>query len=116
MAGYKSTEESYLHTHGFCSYPSCRNRKIKKGNPIVIWDSVDFDKATVEDCLSPMGKLAVIANPTDWVEKYGHYGFNMELHPECAAEWGMHLIQNALEADPNVGRTLSGRNTNAIRK
>lgn len=116
MAGYKSTEEVFMRFSGFCSYPSCKKRKINKNDPIVIWDSVDFPKEEVENRLSPLGKLAVIANPSDWIEKFEHYGFNIELHPECAAEWGMHLIQNALAANPEIGRTLTKRGKNAIRK
>lgn len=116
MSGYKNGEEAHTDYYGFCSYPSCKHRKIAKGGPVVLWRTVEFAKEEVEDTLSPMGKLAVIANPSQWIEKFHNYGFNMSLHPECAAEWGMHLIQNALEADPNVGRTLSGRNTNAVRE
>lgn len=116
MAGYASTEEAYMGTNGYCSYPSCKNHRINKGDPVVIWDNVDFPKEEVENRLSPMGKLAVIANPSEWIEKIGCYGFNMELHPECAAEWGMHLIENALAADPNIGRALTKRGKHAIRE
>lgn len=116
MAGYTSGKEAYMHTNGFCAYPSCKHGKIDKDGPVVIWDNVKFHKTEVEERLSPMSKLAVVANPSEWLEKYGHYSFNMELHPECAAEWGMHLIQNALAADPNVGRILTKRGKNAIRE
>ena len=75
MSGYTSTEESYMAVNGHCAYPSCRKRRINKGDPIVIWDNVEFSKEEVEDRLSPMGKLAVIANPSEWIEKFNSYGF-----------------------------------------
>jgi hypothetical protein len=47
-----------------------------------------------------------IANPGKYVEKFGDYALNIELHPECAAEWAMHLIRDALNADGNVGTKM----------
>ena len=70
------------------------------------WHGVSFTPEQVADELSPMAKLAAVANPSDFVEKFGHYGFNMELHAECAAEWGMHLIRDAMNADFKVGNKL----------
>jgi len=52
--------------------------------------------------LSPQAKLMAVANPSDYVEKFGHYSINIELHPECAAEWAMHLTRDAFEADGGV--------------
>jgi hypothetical protein len=73
---------------------------------MVQWGYVCFTAAQVADRLSPMAKLVVVANPTSLAKEYGSYTLNVELHPECAAEWGMHLIQDALIADPSVGRKL----------
>lgn len=91
-----------------CSYPSCRNKVIRYGEAFVSWDGVAFSRHDVERHLSPMAKLDSIANPSDYVKKYDQYTFNFYLHPECAAEWGMHLIANALEADGKVGNILRG--------
>lgn len=116
MSGYKSSLEVPMKFNGFCSYPSCRHKKIEKDKPFVSWHGVNFPIEEVNDDLSSMAKLAAIANPSEWVEKFGYYGFNMELHPECAAEWGMHLIQNAIAADSEIGRIFSKRDKNAICK
>ena len=43
-----------------------------------------------------------VANPGKLLEKFGHYSINIELHPECAAEWAMHLTRDAFEADGGV--------------
>lgn len=108
MTAHANAEESLTKFYGVCAYPSCRNRKLFPDKPFVEWHHAVFSKQQVEDNLSAMSKLAVIANPTGYVEKYGEYGFNIQLHPECAAEWGMHLIKNAIEANRDVGSKLRG--------
>jgi hypothetical protein len=115
MASHTNAEESLTKFYGLCAYPSCPNRKMSEDEPFVEWHSAYFTKEQVEDNLSPMSKLAVIANPTDFVEKYGKYGFNIQLHPECAAEWGMHLIRDSIDANRDVGSKLRGTR-NALRK
>lgn len=115
MSGVKSSEDSMVRFYGFCSYPNCKHRKIATDEPLVEWHGVPFSTEQVEEWLSPIARLAAVSNPQEYVEKYGRYSFNMELHPECAAEWGMHLIQDALKADYNLGSKL--RDTrNAVRK
>lgn len=89
-----------------CSYPSCRKKAIKLGEAFVMWDGVSYSRYEVERHLPPMAKLDAVANPDKYVEQYDRYVFNFYLHPECAAEWGMHLIEDALKADSNVGRML----------
>ena len=42
-------------------------------------------------------------------KKYPSKPLDVYLHPECAAEWGMQLIKDALEANCKVGRRLSNR-------
>lgn len=106
MSGYKKADDSPVQPYGFCSYPSCKHRRIEKDKPFVAWRGVDFSPEQINADLSPMAKLAVIANPSEFVEKFGVYELNMELHAECAAEWGMHLIKDALVADPVIGNKL----------
>jgi hypothetical protein len=106
MSGHKSSNDSGVFFHGFCSYPNCEHKKIAKNAPFVEWHGVHFSPEQVSDELHPMAKLAVVANPSEWIEKFGFYSFNMELHPECAAEWGMHLIRDAMNANPKVGNKL----------
>lgn len=115
MSHYKNAEDSPIKFYGFCSYPNCNLKTITQHEPFVQWDGIKFKPEQVEDELSPIAKLAAVANPEKFVEKFGHYGFNIELHPECAAEWGMHLIQDALKANYNLGSRL--RDTrNAVQK
>jgi hypothetical protein len=47
-----------------------------------------------------------VAHPDKYVEKYGEYALNIELHPECAAEWAMHLIRDMFEADGAVAQKI----------
>jgi len=98
-----------------CVYPSCANRKIARDQDAVFWDGVHLSKAVFESSLSPMAKLAAIANPTDYVQKYDHYCTTLAMHSSCAAEWGMHLIKDALGSH-NVGTKLREERNNAIRK
>lgn len=101
----------------YCSYPSCRNKKIERFQDAVFWDGVDISKDNFESNLSPMAKLATVANPKTndkGREQHGYY-FNMAMHAECAAEWGMHLIKDALESH-NIGTKLREERNNAIRE
>ena len=98
-----------------CAYPNCKNRLIERHEDAVFWDGahIDLDEFNRVN-LSPMAKLAVAANPTDFVQKYGYYPVKIALHAACAAEWGMHLIKDALQSH-NVGNILR-KEQNAIRK
>lgn len=98
-----------------CVYPSCRNRAIRRDEDAVFWDGVNIARDEFESSLSSLGKLAVVANPSEYTEKYGHYYVTLAMHAECAAEWGMHLIKDALESH-NVGRKLRKEKQHAIRK
>jgi hypothetical protein len=102
----------------YCSYPSCRNRKITRDQDAVSWDIVHIAKDEFEFNLSPLAKLAVVANPkiTDRGEEWGDYFVTLFMHAECAAEWGMHLIKDALQSH-NVGTKLrKEKPQNAIRE
>ena len=82
------------------------------------WDIVHIAKDEFEFNLSPLAKLAVVANPkiTDRGEEWGDYFVTLFMHAECAAEWGMHLIKDALQSH-NVGTKLrKEKPQNAIRK
>ena len=120
MAG--ETEDVWDYSRGeheihYCSYPSCRNKKIERHQDAVFWDGVEIPEEDFKNNLSPMAKLAVVANP--WTDSKGverqDYYFNMAMHAECAAEWGMHLIKDALKSH-NVGTKLRQEKPNAIRK
>ena len=100
-----------------CAYPNCRNKKITRDQDAVCWDSVHLPNEEMEFNLSPLAKLAVAAHPktNNLGGEWGHYFIRMSLHAECAAEWGMHLIKDALQSH-NVGTKLRSENQNAIRK
>lgn len=109
--GYRGENEVYA-----CSYPSCRNRKINRSEDAVFWDGVHISRDSFENNLSPIAKLAAVANPTEYFEKYNKYYVTIGMHAECAAEWGMHLIKDALQSH-NVGAKLrKEKPQNAIRK
>lgn len=118
MASNLTADHSLSKVYGFCSYPSCciKNRRILKSEPFVEWGGITFTTEQVESQLTPIARLAASANPAEYVETFGDYAFNMELHPECAAEWGMHLIRDALNAKGEVGRKLRGTLKNAVQE
>lgn len=97
-----------------CAYPNCRSRRIGRDEHAVFWDGVHLNKDAFERNLSPIAKLAAIANPTDYFEKYNQYHVTIGMHAECAAEWGMHLIKDAM-GDYSIGNKLRGTR-NAIRE
>jgi hypothetical protein len=96
-----------------CMYPSCHNRKIERNQDAVFWNGVHIPKEEFEHNLSPIAKLAAVANPRE--EQFRHYFVTMSLHVECAAEWGMHLIKDGLQSH-NVGTKLRSERNDAIRK
>ena len=109
--GYRGENDTYE-----CSYPSCRNRKINRNEDAVFWDGVHIDTYFFENNLSPMAKLTTRSHPTEYFEKYNTYYVTVGMHAECAAEWGMHLIKDALQSH-NVGTKLRREKPkNAIRE
>ena len=64
MSGYKNAEQSPFYFRGSCSYPNCHHKKIEKDAPFVEWHGVSFTPEQVADELSPMAKLATVANPS----------------------------------------------------
>ncbi len=100
-----------------CSYPNCKHKKISREEHAVCWNGVHIPNDEFDDNLSPLGKLAVVANPRlDFNNREAtHYYMTMFLHAECAAEWGMHLIKDAL-GDYSIGNKLRETRKNAIRK
>ena len=107
---YRGENKSFV-----CSYPSCHNKKIERTQDAVFWDGIYLDKHEFEHNLTPLAKLAAVANPTDFMEKYGYYYVTMGMHAECAAEWGMHLIKDGLKSY-NVGSKLRQEKPNAVQK
>jgi hypothetical protein len=108
MSAYKNEDDCPYRLYYKCAYPNCKNNgaKIDKDKPFVIWDSMGVEKEQVWDGLSPIARLSETSNLSEFVEKYGYYPLNLELHPGCAAEWGMQLIKDAINADANVARSL----------
>jgi len=91
-----------------CFYPNCNLiAGIEREDAHVSWD-VRLPLQTIYNMFSPVVKLAIEEN-TKIDQKYPSKPLNVYLHPECAAEWGMQLIKDALEANCKVGRRLSNR-------
>jgi len=90
-----------------CSYPSCRNRKITREEDAVEWDLVHIADDEFEWNVSPLAKLAIKAHPKVYSrgDEATSYYVTLSFHAGCAAEWGMHLIKDAIQSD-NVNRIL----------
>lgn len=91
-----------------CFYPNCNLiAGIEREDAQVEWDArLQLD--TIYKMFPPVVKLAIQEN-TKINQKYPSIMLPIYLHPECAAEWGMQLIKDALEANYRVGRRLSNR-------
>jgi len=101
-----------------CMYPSCRNTKILRTEDAVFWDGVVIPDNQFEFNLSPMAKLITKSHPKIYSDgkQLKRYYITMGMHAGCAAEWGMHLIKDALESH-NVGTKLrKEKSQNAIRE
>jgi hypothetical protein len=109
--------DSYRQEHEVmeCAYPNCKNKRIARDENAVCWNGVHIPKEEFESNLSPMAKLAAVANPTEFMEKHGYYYVTIAIHAECAAEWGMHLIKDAM-GDYSIGNKLRGTRQNALQK
>jgi hypothetical protein len=91
-----------------CFYPNCNLiAGIEREDAHVTWD-VRLPLQTIYDMFSPVVKLAIEEN-TKINRKYPSKPLYIHLHPECAAEWGMQLIKDALNSNDRVGRRLSNR-------
>ena len=91
-----------------CFYPNCNLiAGIEREDAQVEWD-VRLQLDTIYKMFPSVVKLAIQEN-TDIHPKYPSKPLSIYLHPECAAEWGMQLIKDALEANYRVGRRLSNR-------
>ena len=92
-----------------CFYPNCNvGRAIEERDAHVEWRA-DIPLEAIYKRFPPVVKLAMQENCYDYERQYQKMVFDFYLHPECAAEWGMQLIKDALEADYRVGRRLSNR-------
>lgn len=101
-----------------CMYPSCRNTKILRTEDAVFWDGVVIPDKEFEFNLSPMAKLTTRSHPKIYSDgrTIKRYYITMSLHAGCAAEWGMHLIKDALQSH-NIGTKLrQEKPQNAIQK
>lgn len=92
-----------------CFYPNCSIKgRIKDKDACVTW-LTDLPLENIYKRFPPIVKLAIQENCYDYERQYQKMGFDFYLHPECAAEWGMQLIKDALDANDRVGRRLSNR-------
>ena len=114
MAGYRKEEELYFRVVGAegmqCFYPNCgsRGHRLKSGDEVVVWNA-NIPLEVIYERFPAVVKLAIQENCNDYESKYQKMGFDIFLHPECAMEWGAHLIQDSMRASDKVGRILSGR-------
>lgn len=86
-----------------CFYPNCRRPVIEYPDSYVTWD-VYIPLQTIYDMFPPVVKLAIQENSD--TNKELPKAMTIYIHPECAAEWGMHLIKDGLEAEAETGRKL----------
>ena len=94
-----------------CAYPNCHvppDGKITGEEAYVSW-TTDLDLNALYERFHPVVKLAIEENGDKYQKKYNAVLWTIVLHPECATEWGMHLIKDGLQADGHTGRLLSGR-------
>lgn len=91
-----------------CTYPNCCSGKIVREQAYVVWDGA-LDLNLMFSRVAPVVKLAMQEHLQSYELKENYLYWPFILHAECAAEWGMQLISDALEANSQVGRVLSGR-------
>jgi hypothetical protein len=112
MGSYKKGEEHVYGPAGDgskCFYPNCHIRsKLYNRDACVTWDT-NVPLEAIFKRFPPIVKLAIQENCDEYTEQYQQIIFSFYLHPECAAEWGMHLIKDALDSNRHVGRKLSNR-------
>jgi len=114
MSGYRKGEELYfrgVREGGVqCFYPNCGSRRhtLKDGDEVVVWNA-NIPLEDIYERFPPVVKLAIQENCGDYERTYQRMGFDVFLHPECAMEWGAHLIQDSMRASDKVGQILSGR-------
>jgi len=112
MGSYKKGQEQVVvpaENGEKCFYPNCSiGSKLKDKDACVTWrTSVPLEKIYKQ--FPPVVKLAIQENCYDYERQYQKMAFDFYLHPECAAEWGMQLIKDALNSNDRVGRRLSNR-------
>tara|TARA_R100001443_G_scaffold698_2_gene2805 strand:+ start:1376 stop:1762 length:387 start_codon:yes stop_codon:yes gene_type:complete len=121
MSGYKSSEEDMLGIPPVpeggvdCAYPSCRKGKITGETPYVSWHG-NLDLEHLYTTLPAVAKLVIQEHKDDFMQKHNRVTWLYLVHAECAAEWGMHLIKDAMKAEGNVGRVLTERHRSAYPK
>lgn len=114
MAGFKNSEDDYLPIPNVkgggvdCAYPNCEKGKITGETPYVQWSGA-LDLEQIYTVLPAVVKLALQENKSNYEKKYNQLPWHYLIHAECAAEWGMHMIKDAMKAEGDVGRTLSNR-------
>ena len=112
MGAYKKGQEQVIvpaENGEKCFYPNCRiDSKLQDKDACVTWRT-NVPLETIYSRFPPVVKLAIQENSYDYEREYKKMAFDFYLHPECAAEWGMQLIKDALNSDDRIGRRLSNR-------
>jgi hypothetical protein len=91
-----------------CTYPNCHSGKIDPKRGYIVWDGT-LDLNVMFARVPPVVKLAMQEHLEHKGVRDGYLNWPFMFHAECAAEWGMQLISEALKVDSNVGRVLSRR-------
>ena len=121
MSGYKSSEEDVLGIPPVpeggvdCAYPNCRKGKITGETPYVSWHG-NLDLEHLYTTLPAVAKLAIQEHKDDFMQETNTITWLYLVHAECAAEWGMHLIKDAMGVEADIGRVLSERHSSAYSK
>jgi len=114
MSGYKSSEDDLLGIPEVpeggvdCAYPNCRKGKVTGKTPYVSWHGA-LDLEQLYKTLPAVVKIAIQENKDKYMEKFNRVTWLYLTHAECAAEWGMHLIKDAVEVNDDIGRKLTDR-------
>jgi hypothetical protein len=114
MSGYKNSEDDLIGIPKVpaggvdCAYPNCRKGKVTEETPYVSWHgSLDLEQLYTQ--FPAVVKLAIQENKDSYMEKYNQTAWLYLTHAECAAEWGMHMIKDAMKAEDDIGRKLTNR-------
>ena len=110
MAHYVNGEDDpqMTETGAECGYPNCRFGRLDYNDPHTQWDTTT-SLEQIYQRVPPIVKLAIQENLEGYQREQGFLFTKLFMHPECSAEWGMHLIKEGIQTKSTVGRILSNR-------
>ncbi len=110
MSSYVHGEDDYQMSEAGaeCGYPNCRFGRIDCNDPHTQWDTT-ISLEEIYQRVPPIVKLAIQENLEGYQREQGVLFTKTFMHPECSAEWGMHLIKEGIHSKSTVGRILSNR-------